>query len=97
MSASSGGSAKSRSIVADLEVTSTVAPDQPIAIWYPDAVSQTRDKEQWAIALYVEKHHGADGPRSIAEKIGKLALEGDAEGIEMWKAVAARYEKLQRP
>lgn len=57
----------------------------------------TRDKELWAIALYVEKHHGADGPRFIAEKIGKLALDGDTEGIETLKAVATRYEKLQKP
>lgn len=57
----------------------------------------THERELWAIALYVEKHHGADGPRFIAEKIGKLALDGDTEGIETWKAVAARYEKLQKP
>jgi hypothetical protein len=36
----------------------------------------TRDNEIWALALWVEKHHGADGPRFIAEKVGALALAG---------------------
>lgn len=55
----------------------------------------TRDKELWALALWVEKHHGADGPRFIAEKVGRFALDGDAGGVEMWKGVAERYDALR--
>jgi len=48
------------------------------------------------VALWVDKHHGADGPRHIAEQIGRLALEGDGGGIALWKKVAARLSELQR-
>lgn len=54
----------------------------------------TRDKELWALALWVEKHHGADGPRFIAEKVGRFALDVDAGGVELWKGVAERYDAL---
>lgn len=54
----------------------------------------TREKELWALALHVERLHGADGPLYIAEKIGEAVLEGDQVGIDLWKAVAARFSKL---
>lgn len=56
----------------------------------------TRDKELWALALGVEKHHGADGPRFIAERVGELALAGEAGGVDLWRGVAARFDRLQR-
>jgi hypothetical protein len=52
------------------------------------------DQELWAVALWVEKHRGADGPRYIAEQIGRLALEGDEAGVEMWRKVAERFDQL---
>lgn len=54
----------------------------------------TRDKELWALALWVEKHHGADGPRFIAEKVGRFALAGESGGVELWRAVADRFDRL---
>lgn len=54
-----------------------------------------RDKELWALALWVEKHHGADGPRFIAEKVGKFALEGEQGGVDLWRGVAERYGSLR--
>jgi len=42
----------------------------------------------------VEKHHGANGPRYIAEQVGRLALEGDMDGVAVWREVATRYDKL---
>jgi hypothetical protein len=54
----------------------------------------TRDQELWGVALWVEKQHGANGPRWIAEQVGRLALANDAVGVAMWKAVAARYHSL---
>jgi hypothetical protein len=32
----------------------------------------TRDKELWAMALWVEKHHGEDGAAFIAQRIKQL-------------------------
>lgn len=51
--------------------------------------------EIWACALEVERQYGDDGPRRIAERIGALALAGDAIGVEAWKAIAARYDQLR--
>ncbi len=42
------------------------------------------------MALWVEQNHGQDGPRYIAEQIGRLAFAGDAQGVKMWKEVARR-------
>ena len=52
----------------------------------------TRDQELWGVALWVEKTHGAAGPSHIAEQITRLAMEGDEQGIAMWRAVADRYD-----
>lgn len=54
----------------------------------------TRDKEIWAIALWVEKHHGADGVHYIADQIATLAQEQDKAGMAMWLEVAERFEAL---
>ena len=54
----------------------------------------TRDQELWAMALHVERHHGADGPSFIAEQIGRNALAGEPGGIELWEGVARRYRQL---
>jgi len=40
------------------------------------------DRELWACALQVERQHGHDAPRFIAERIGGLAIAGDEEGIK---------------
>lgn len=53
------------------------------------------EQEVWAEALWVEQHKGAEGPIFIAERIGALALEGDAGGIERWKRIAAAYDALR--
>lgn len=55
----------------------------------------TRDQELWAAALWVEKNYGSDGPRFIAEKVGRLALEGDEAGVAVWRKVAARFDQLK--
>jgi len=55
------------------------------------------DCELWACALQVERQHGEDAPRFVAERIGALAVAGDAEGIATWKAIARRLCNLQRP
>ena len=42
------------------------------------------DWELWASAAAVEKKHGARAPVFVAERIGALALAGDAAAVETW-------------
>lgn len=53
----------------------------------------TRETELLAVALSVERTHGADGPRVIAEKIGFLICTGDMEAAVFWREVARTYEQ----
>lgn len=55
----------------------------------------TPERELWACALLVEQQHGDDAPRWIAERIGTLALAGDAAGVERWKAIAAKLDQCR--
>ena len=54
----------------------------------------TRDQEVWAVALWVESHHGANGPAFIAEQMGVLALKYDTAGIQKWFEVATAYDQI---
>lgn len=54
----------------------------------------TPEQHIWACALAVERQHGLQAAVFIAERIGALALQGDAAGVEMWKAIAARLDAL---
>jgi hypothetical protein len=47
-----------------------------------------------AEALAIQKMYGGEGPRWIAERIGALALAGDAAGVKRFRQIAARYEEL---
>ena len=55
----------------------------------------TREQELWGVALWVEKQHGPDGGRFIAEQVGRLAIAGEAEGVSMWRAAAERFQALK--
>jgi hypothetical protein len=52
------------------------------------------DRELWACANQVFQIHGDRSPLYIAEQIGALALSGDYEGIDTWKAIAQRLAGL---
>lgn len=54
----------------------------------------TRGQELWALALAIEQKHGSEGPRIIAEKIGAFAVAGETGAVDLWHAVAERYETL---
>ncbi|MDE0878717.1 MAG: hypothetical protein OSB00_08635 [Sphingomonas bacterium] len=43
------------------------------------------ERQLWALALKVERDHGDDGPRYIAERIGEAALAGEQAGIDCGK------------
>lgn len=45
----------------------------------------------------MEKRHGEDGPRYIAEKVGEMVLADEAGGVDLWKAVAERFAQLSIP
>lgn len=53
------------------------------------------EHELWAVALWVEKHHGNAGILHIAEQVERLAKEGDLDGVAMWRQVAERFDQLQ--
>jgi hypothetical protein len=57
----------------------------------------TPQHERWAEALLIEKTHGDDAPRWIAERIGALALDGDEDGIARFRTIAALLDQLRRP
>lgn len=59
----------------------------------PDVTPQ---QERWAEALMVEREHGDDAPRVIAERIGTLATEGDFDGVARWRAIAERLSQLRQ-
>lgn len=60
------------------------------------AMTSLRDRELWACALEVERQHGASAPVFVAARIGALALAGDSVGVETWRAIAGRLDKLAR-
>lgn len=50
--------------------------------------------ELWACANQVLTIHGDRSPLYIAEQIGAVALAGDYDGIDTWKAIAQRLAGL---
>lgn len=53
-----------------------------------------RNQELWAVALWVEKNHGEEGPAYIAQQIQRLFDEGDEAGIATWRTIAERFDQL---
>ena len=54
----------------------------------------TPDQERWAEALMVLRQHGDFARVFVAERIGALAVQGDAAGIRRWKEIAAKLHQL---
>ena len=55
----------------------------------------TNDQELWAVALWVEKHHGEAGVVFTAQQIERVS--GDLAGIAMWSRVGERLALLRFP
>jgi hypothetical protein len=49
----------------------------------------------WAVKLLIEQH-GPDAALRAAERIDKLADEGDTAGAIIWRAILRAIEELQR-
>ncbi|QGP77780.1 DUF6961 family protein [Sphingobium sp. CAP-1] len=54
----------------------------------------TRDQELWGVAGMMLNRHGPDAPVKVAERLGALAMAGEAEGVAMWQEVARRLQAL---
>lgn len=52
------------------------------------------DWELWACASQVLRQHGDRADEHIASRVIELALAGDEEGVLVWKAIAARLDRL---
>lgn len=57
----------------------------------------TPEQERWAEALTIERQHGDQAPLYIAERIGALAMAGDAAGVNRFKQIAVRLDLLRDP
>ncbi|QFT76005.1 hypothetical protein [Erythrobacter sp. THAF29] len=58
-------------------------------------MTMTREKELWALAVWVERHHGDNGDEFIENRIAALEAEGETDGADLWRIVADRYHKLR--
>lgn len=52
------------------------------------------DWELWACANQVLQMQGENSPWYVADQIGALALDGDADGIATWQEIAKRLSQL---
>ncbi len=57
----------------------------------------TPTNEHLAEALLVLKLHGEFAQAHVAERIGALALAGDAAGVERWREIAKAMDGVLRP
>lgn len=57
----------------------------------------TPDQERWAEALAVQRIHGTGARAHVAERLHALALAGDTAGVERWREIAVRLDRLTRP
>ena len=53
------------------------------------------DQELWGAASMVLRQHGELAPVFVAERIGALALEGDAASVAVWQKIARKLEQLR--
>jgi len=56
----------------------------------------TREQELWAMALWVDREHGDEGERFIAERVLHFEAKGNAAGKGLWMEVARRYVELRK-
>ena len=54
----------------------------------------TREQEVWALALSVERKHGENAARYIAERVAAFEQSGPPEAVALWRQVQRRYDQL---
>ncbi|MEM7701521.1 MAG: hypothetical protein AAF251_06245 [Pseudomonadota bacterium] len=52
------------------------------------------DREIWAMALWVEKHHGENGWFYITQQQDRLLADGQDEGVKLWREVGERFKQI---
>lgn len=57
----------------------------------------TPEQERLGEALAIERTHGEGAARYVAERIGALALAGDARGVQRFREIAAALDRLRPP
>lgn len=60
------------------------------------ATQPVADRELWACANEVLRRHVDRAPVFVPERIGALALAGDLAGVEAWKAIASKMDRILR-
>lgn len=56
----------------------------------------TSEQEMWAVALWVEKHHGEGAFLFASMRADALEADGELEGAKMWRSVLKRLNALER-
>ncbi len=54
----------------------------------------TREQEIWALALSVERKHGENADRFIAERVAAFEQSGPPGALALWRQVQRRNEQL---
>jgi len=74
-------------------------PDGGEAVPQPAAEApgdEAGDRAQgaWSVADKLIRQHGAEAGRILAERVGRLALNGELKHIESWQAIAAIVDQM---
>ena len=62
-----------------------------------DVPTASDDYVLWSAATIILKRYGNNAPRHVAERIGTLARDGDALGVQAWQQIASRIDRILRP
>lgn len=57
-------------------------------------MSLTPEQERWAEASAILRIHKDRARIFVAERVGALALAGDAAGVQRWKEIAFKLQQL---
>ena len=56
----------------------------------------THEQELWALALWVEKHHGDNGHAYIEGRIDHFVATNGGGAVRLWEEIASRFARLER-
>ncbi|RYG88446.1 MAG: hypothetical protein EON59_04410 [Alphaproteobacteria bacterium] len=54
-----------------------------------------RDQELWAMALCIERDHGANAAEFITRQVTRNVEAREPDRVRLWKAIGLRLEKLR--
>ena len=58
-------------------------------------VAVTRNQGLWAMGLWVDREHGEEGERFIAERVQHFDAKGEDGGKQLWMDVTRRFVELR--